>query len=101
MTEANAHDAIMARLATVAEPCSIAMRAPTDIVAMGLVEDARLDARTVTVTLCLTDPACVHFRGLQLYIRDVLMPLDFVDAVEVVQTLDILWTPDRVAGAAA
>ena len=37
-------EAVMAALASVPEPCSIAMRRPTDIVAMGLVESVTIEA---------------------------------------------------------
>lgn len=88
---------IAARLATIPEPCSLAMGKPTTITGMGLVEDVALtDNGAVTVTLCLTDAACVHFRGMQAYIRDALLTIDGVTAVDVRQTLDTLWTPDRV-----
>lgn len=93
MTEAD----LLARLRRVTEPCSIAMRRPIDIVDMGLVERIDVDAGHVRVELCLTDPACVHFRALQRYIADVLLEHGGVESVEVVQTVDELWTPDRAA----
>ncbi len=94
--------AIHARLATIPEPCSLAMGKPTTIADMGLVEAVALaDDGAVTVTLCLTDAACVHFRAMQAYIRDELMAIDGITAVDVRQTLETLWTPDRVRGAAA
>ncbi len=101
MNELNLKNALMAQLSKIREPCSIAMRCPTDIVSMGLIEDVAIDNGHVRVTLCLTDPGCVHFRSLQAYIRDVLLELDAVNSVTVVQTLDKLWTPDRAGSAKA
>ena len=89
--------AIHARLATIPEPCSLAMGRPTTITGMGLVEAVALtDDGAVTVTLCLTDAACVHFRGMQAFIRDELLAIKGITSVDVRQTLDMLWTPDRV-----
>jgi metal-sulfur cluster biosynthetic enzyme len=86
---------IEAALARVTEPCSLAFGKPVSIVGMGLIE--RIDVRDshAEVTLCLTDAACVHFAGMQRYIRDELLALPEIETVEVSQTLDQLWTPDR------
>jgi metal-sulfur cluster biosynthetic enzyme len=96
MSELDLRGQIDARLATITEPCSIGMRRPVSIREMGLIESVEIEAGHVRVTLCLTDPGCVHFRGLQNYIRDVLNTLDGVRSVEVTQTTQVLWTPDRV-----
>lgn len=85
------------RLDRIPEPCSIAMGGKVSLGAMGLVEDVAIDeSGAVIVTLCLTDPACVHFGAMQRFIADELEPLDGVKSVRVVQTLEALWTPDRV-----
>ena len=96
MTESPLRDLILARLATIAEPCGIAMGRSINICEMGLIEGIVIAKGHVQITLCLTDPGCVHFSALSKYIRDVLITLDAVDAVEVVQTTKALWTPDRV-----
>jgi metal-sulfur cluster biosynthetic enzyme len=83
-------------LRRVPEPCSIAMRAPMDIVEMGLVGDLRIGHGHVIVELVLTDPSCAHFRSLQRFISDALLEVDSVDSVEVVLSTRTLWTPDRV-----
>jgi metal-sulfur cluster biosynthetic enzyme len=83
---------IEAALARVIEPCSIAFGKPISIVEMGLIERIELRGDHADVTLCLTDAACVHFAGMQRFIRDELLE---VASVEVRQTLDLLWTPDR------
>src|ERR1700738_4430450 len=83
-------------LQEVAEPCSIAMRGPMNIVEMGLIGDLSIEGGQVIVELVLTDPSCAHFRSLQSYIGDVLKTLDWVESVQVVHSTAILWTPDRV-----
>ncbi len=86
---------IEACLARVTEPCSLAFGKPVSIVEMGLVEGIAFDSGKVTITLCLTDAACVHFSGMQRFIADELLSLAEIGSVEVRQTLDQLWTPDR------
>lgn len=92
---------IYERLATIPEPCSIAMLRTVSIAEMGLVEKVTFADGHVVVELCLTDPACVHFRAMQAYIADVLVELPEVQSVEVVQVLDRLWTPERAERSAA
>jgi metal-sulfur cluster biosynthetic enzyme len=87
---------LMRQLAQVPEPCSIAMGAPTNICDMGLVEQVTLRDGTARVVLCLTDPACINYRRIAQYVTDALMQLDGVDRVEVTQTTEVRWTPDRV-----
>lgn len=88
--------AIAARLDAIPEPCSIAMGATTSLAGMGLVDDIAIaDDGRVTITLCLTDPGCVHFTGMQRFISDEVGAIEGVACVTVVQTLDKLWTPDR------
>lgn len=87
---------ISAALERIPEPCSIAMGRTTSLVGMGLLEDIAVsDTGEVTITLCLTDAACVHFRSMQRYIVDAVGGLAGVTCVQVVQTLEKLWTPDR------
>ena len=95
MSEAALLDRIEARLERVVEPCSIRFGTPISIVAMGLIERVEVTEGHAAVTLCLTDAACVHFSGMQNYIRDELLALDEIRSVTVTQTLDQLWTPDR------
>lgn len=87
---------VLEALRRVPEPCSLAMRSPMDICAMGLVEDVRIDAAHVRVELVLTDPSCVHFTSMRRYITDVLLQLDGIEDVEVAMSTTLLWTPDRV-----
>ena len=88
-------DAVFAALKRVPEPCSIAMRAPTDIVAMGLVEAVQLDGEKVFVELVLTDPSCPHYTSMRRFISDALRRLEGIERVEVGISTTQLWTPDR------
>lgn len=90
-------DDIHARLATIPEPCSLAMGSPTNLRDMGLIDSVTHGADgAVVVILCLTDASCVHFRSMQQYIRDEVSALPGVTSVTIGQTLDKLWTPDRI-----
>lgn len=87
---------ISRRLEQVPEPCAIAMGLSKSIVDMGLIESIELGADgEVTITMCLTDAGCVHFNSMQKYIADVLESLEGLRKINVKQTLDTLWTPDR------
>jgi metal-sulfur cluster biosynthetic enzyme len=83
------------RLAPVTEPCRIAFGKPISIVEMGLIERIAVNGDHTEITLCLTDAACVHFAGMQRFIRDELLEPPEIHSVTVSQTLDQLWTPDR------
>ena len=86
---------IEAALARITEPCSIGFGKPISIIEMGLIERIEVVDSHAEITLCLTDAACVHFAGMQRFIRDELLELPEISTVEVRQTLDRLWTPDR------
>ena len=88
-TEADVFHALRA----VPEPCSIAMRAPTDICSMGIVQGVEIEGAHVRVTLVLTDPSCVHFGSMQRYIADELHALEGVDEVTVLASTSRLWEP--------
>jgi metal-sulfur cluster biosynthetic enzyme len=87
---------LMRQLGKVVEPCSVAMGNPASICEMGLVEDVTLVDGTARVVLCLTDPSCINYGRIRQYITDSLMQLDAVKSVQVTQTTEVLWTPDRV-----
>ncbi len=90
---------IRARIADIPEPCALSMRKTTTIGQMGLIESVDLTNGHATITLCLTDTACVHFASMQAFIADVLCDMPEVTSVAVVQTTTELWTPDRMAAA--
>ena len=92
-------DRIRERVASIPEPCAFAMGKPTTLGAMGLIDQVEFEDGRATVTLCLTDTACVHFAAMRCYIADVLADLPEVTSVAVNQTLTELWTPDRMVDA--
>jgi metal-sulfur cluster biosynthetic enzyme len=89
-------DDLFSQLRKVVEPCSILMGRPVDICAMGLVDQVDFIAGHVRVVLCLTDPGCIHFKGMKRYIADALLAIPGVSSVEVALTTQTLWTPDRI-----
>jgi metal-sulfur cluster biosynthetic enzyme len=90
---------LLQRLRTVIEPCSILMGNPISILEMGLLERLDHEDGHVRVILCLTDPGCVHFRGMRDYITHALLKVPGVSSVEVSLTTEKLWTPDRTGSA--
>ena len=86
---------VLAMLATIPEPCAIALGDPTNIVSMGLVESIEISQSSVAIELCLTDTACVHYPAMKRYIADTLRELGGVTQTQVKITTDVLWTPDR------
>ena len=61
-----------------------------------MIDDVSLRDGHVRVTLCLTDPGCIHFASMRQYITDVLLDLPDIHSVAVCQTQEKLWTPDRM-----
>ncbi|HEX4107382.1 MAG TPA: iron-sulfur cluster assembly protein [Solirubrobacteraceae bacterium] len=90
-----AREALLEELRGVPEPCSLLVRAPTNIVDMGLVDEIACENGHVRVELVLTDPSCVHFTGTRRYITDLVLEVDGVESVEVTMSTTTLWTPDR------
>jgi len=88
-------DELLLALDRVVEPCSVLTGNPVSILAMGLLESLAYEAGHVRVVLCLTDPGCVHFRGMRDYITDELRRLPGVATVDVSLTTEKVWTPDR------
>lgn len=95
----NLVDRIRERVAAIPEPCGFAMGRPTTLGDMGLIETIAIEDGRVSITLCLTDTACVHFAGMSRYIADAVGALPGVTSVVVDQTLTAIWTPDRMADA--
>ncbi len=88
---------IHARLDTIPDPCSIAMGKPMSLLEMGLVENVAIAADgAVTVTLCLTDTACVHFGGMRDYIEQSLQDIAGIGSVCVDHTTEVIWTDERI-----
>jgi metal-sulfur cluster biosynthetic enzyme len=93
--------AVYRALEGVYDTCSLFNRTDLNIVEMGLVQGVEHDGRRVRVTLQLTDPLCLYFFEIGQRIREVLAALPGIEEVEVATTPDALWTPDRLAPAAA
>lgn len=89
-------DAVIARLRTVKDPCSLALGSPVDIWELGLVEEVGVDGGQVRVRLVLTDPSCVYFRTIRQHVVDVVGALPGVEAVEVSLVTTVLWTAERM-----
>lgn len=88
---------IRTRLDTIPDPCSIAMGKPMSLLEMGLVENVAIAADgAVTVTLCLTDTACVHFGGMRDYIEQSLQDIAGIGSVCVDHTTEVIWTDERI-----
>ena len=88
---------IHARLDAIPDPCSIAMGKPMSLLEMGLVENVAIAANgAVTVTLCLTDTACVHFGGMRDYIEQSLRNIAGICSVRVDHTTEVIWTDERI-----
>jgi len=88
---------IHARLDTIPDPCSIAMGKPMSLLEMGLVDNVAIAADgAVTVTLCLTDTACVHFGGMRDYIEQSLRDIVGIGSVRVDHTTEAIWTDERI-----
>lgn len=88
---------IKARLDMIQDPCSIAMGKPMSLLEMGLIEDIAITPHgDVTVTLCLTDTACVHFAGMRDYIVEAVKDIAGIGSVLVKHTTEVIWTDDRI-----
>jgi metal-sulfur cluster biosynthetic enzyme len=88
-------EAVRRQLRKVVDPCSLAVGAPVDIEAMGLVEDVAIANGVARVSLVLTDVTCVFWRDLRRHVADVLLALPGVEVADVTLVTDLLWTPDR------
>ncbi|WP_324741720.1 iron-sulfur cluster assembly protein [Tsuneonella sp. CC-YZS046] len=90
-------EVIHARLDAITDPCSIAMGKPMSLLEMGLVENVAIAADgAVTITLCLTDTACVHFGGMRDYIEQSLRNIAGICSVRVDHTTEVIWTDERI-----
>ena len=88
---------VLGALRAIPEPCSLLMRAPTNLVDMGLIDRVGIEGHTVDVEMVLTDASCIHFASMQRFIADTLRQLDGVEDVHVTASTTVLWTPDRAS----
>jgi metal-sulfur cluster biosynthetic enzyme len=68
-----------------------------DIVELGLLYDAEVDAGTVTVTYSLTSMGCPVGPMIEQQISEVVASLEGVDEVRTELTWDPPWTPERMS----
>src|SRR4051794_37626625 len=94
------HGDIYRALERVFDTCSVFNRTNLNIVEMGLVRGVEREGDLVKVRLLLSDPMCVYFFEIVQRIEEELKALPGVERVEVENTTDELWTPDRIAPAA-
>jgi metal-sulfur cluster biosynthetic enzyme len=88
--------ALMERLETVFDPCSLSMGRPMSICEMGLVETLTCEDGVVSVVLCLTEPGCVNYGKIRQYVTDALLQSPDVKSVAVSLSTTQLWSPERV-----
>jgi metal-sulfur cluster biosynthetic enzyme len=87
--------AIEAAMARVDDPCSIAARAPLNVVELGLIRDWRLDEDgQVHVTISPTAPSCVLIASIAQGIERRVGAVDGVTGVQVYIDTDTVWLPE-------
>lgn len=95
--------AVLARLETIVDPCSVAAGAPAGLVSMGLVGGVSAEPREggihLEVTLRVTEPACLMGAIFEANARRELAALPGVASVEVRVDRTHLWSPDDMAAA--
>jgi metal-sulfur cluster biosynthetic enzyme len=88
--------AVVEALATVQDPCSVAMQSPMNLVRMGLVEAVEVVDGAVRIELLLTDPMCFFFKDILESVQDAVRPVAGVHTVDVRLSHTELWTKDRI-----
>jgi len=93
---------VAAALRAVIDPCSAAAGTPMNLVEMGLVQQARIDARgTLHVHLRLTGPSCMMVGFMVEDIQDAVRTLRRVTSVVVATDEGVDWLPSDIAPEAA
>ncbi|QFR01696.1 metal-sulfur cluster assembly factor [Streptomyces phaeolivaceus] len=87
-------DEVRGALRRVADPCAVATGVPVDIVAMGLVQDVRVDSGEVTVELRLTSPFCMQIGLITEQARAVVGELPGVTEVRIEVDHVAEWMPE-------
>jgi metal-sulfur cluster biosynthetic enzyme len=90
-------DEVREALRAVADPCAIATGVPVDIVAMGLVQDVRIESGTVTVELRLTSPFCMQIALISEQARTSVGGLPGVTDVRIEVDHAAEWMPEDMA----
>lgn len=88
--------AILQRIDTVYDPCSVRMGQPLGLVAMGLVEAPVIENDAIRIRLVLTGPGCFFYFQFADEIERVLAPIADGRTIEVSIDDTVMWTPDRV-----
>jgi len=93
-------ETVLARLETIADPCSVAAGARAGLVSMGLVGEVTIEARSagahVDVTLFVTEPTCLMGAIFEAAAERELAALPGVGSVAVRTDRAHLWTPDAM-----
>ena len=89
---------VMAALAQVIDPCSVASGIPLSLVDMGLVHSWRVDEQgELQVTLRVTSAGCMMAPTLVSAARAALARIEGIDSVVVSVDVSILWTPEMMS----
>jgi len=90
-------DTVLAALAKIADPCSIATGAPVNLVEMGLIEEVALVGGEAHVLLRFTAPMCWQAAQIVDAIRRYVLEIDGIDNVEIEVDPNGDWMPDMMA----
>ena len=93
-------DMVRRALRDVADPCAIATGVPVDVVAMGLVQDIRIDGDDVVVGLRVTSPFCLQIGLITEQARAAVGRLPGVGDVRVEADPAVEWLPEDMEPAA-
>jgi metal-sulfur cluster biosynthetic enzyme len=66
------------------------------VVDLGLIEDVRIEAGRVHVTMTLTTPGCPLHDAMADWVHQAVAGIPGVEEVQVVIVVDGTWTPDRI-----
>lgn len=97
MAESNLESEIRETLDEVVDPCSSFTDQPVSIVDLGLVDGVSVNDGQVTVELLPTNQLCMYMLNIQEEVKERLSNLPQVEAVEVEQVTDKVWTQDRMS----
>jgi metal-sulfur cluster biosynthetic enzyme len=89
-------DKVRGALSRVIDPCSKMMGGMLSLADLGMVESLDItDDALVRVVLVLDDPICVYLHDIHCEIRDAILAVPGVRAVEIKTRGDLVWTEDR------
>ena len=85
------------RMREVLDPCSCMTDSPVDIVALGLVQNIRLEDECAHITLVPTTPMCVYMTQIIEDVKNSIGELNSIKEVIVDQDLQTMWTHERMS----